>query len=471
MSFISRLEERARQIDSLLCVGLDAHPEDLPESSPENALLFCQELVAQTADVALAFKPNIAYFERFGGPGLEALRTLIESIPEEIPVILDAKRGDVSPTADAYAEAMFQTLGAQAVTINPYFGEDSITPYLENPEHGVFLVIKTSNPGSADIQNIPMISGQPIYQHLASLSRNWNQNNNIGLTVGATDPGAIRRVRTAAPTTWILSPGIDPDGNNLEKVLRAGIRTDGLGMMISISRGISQADNPGEAARNYVEKINLLRSKWSDTAPVKDRHNYYALASALFQHGCIQFGDFTIDNGVYSPIFIDLRILPSLPRLLFQVASAYQPLLESLTFDRLAVIPYTGLPIGTAVSLQGDYSMIYPRKEAQPGELESHIEGIFNPGERAVVIDDMATTGITKFAIIDNLRQQDVEVEDIVVLIDRESGANQKLVNSGYRLHAVFTLSKLCETLREQGHISADQEAEVLKFIQQTKSP
>jgi uridine monophosphate synthetase len=331
-------------------------------------------------------------------------------------------------------------------------------------------VIKTSNPGSADIQNIPMISGQPIYQHLAALSRHWNQNHNIGLTVGATDPGAIRRVRKSAPTTWILSPGIGPTGENLEQALKAGIRPDGLGMIISISRGISRAEDPGEAARNFVEQINLLREKWSVTPPEKDIHNHLALASALFENGSVQFGEFTIDDGATSPIFIDLSILPSLPRLLFQVARVYMPYLESLTFDRLAVIPYTGMPIGTAVSLQGNYSMIYPRKESRPGEPESDIEGIYHPGERAVVIDDMTTTGITKFEIIEKLRQQEVEVEDILVLVDRQSGANQKLVQGGFRLHAVFTLSKLCRMLQEQGHITSEQEAQVLKFIQQTSS-
>ncbi|MFN2146629.1 MAG: orotate phosphoribosyltransferase, partial [Anaerolineales bacterium] len=161
---------------------------------------------------------------------------------------------------------------------------------------------------------------------------------------------------------------------------------------------------------------------------------------------------------------------PSKPRLLFQVASAYLPFLESLTFDRLAVIPYTGLPIGTAVGLQGNYPVIYPRKEPRPGEPQAAIEGIFNPGERAAVIDDMTTTGITKFAIIEHLRQQKVEVEDILVLIDRESGANQKLVNAGYRLHAVFTLTQLCSILKDQSHITQEQADAVAKFIQQTAS-
>ena len=163
-------------------------------------------------------------------------------------------------------------------------------------------------------------------------------------------------------------------------------------------------------------------------------------------------------------------MLASHPTLLFKVASAYYLILESLTFDRMAAIPYTAIPIGTAVSLQGKWPLIYPRKELKEYGTKAKIEGEYQSGERIVVLDDLTTTGISKFEIIETLTLEGLQVEDIVVLIDRESGANEKLVNAGLRLHAVFTLTKLVSILGEQGLITADQEQTVENFIQDSKA-
>jgi uridine monophosphate synthetase len=469
MSFFTNLEKRARQINSLLCIGLDPHVADLPEPTVEAALSFCNKLVQATQDYALAYKPNIAFFEAFGSEGYQALKTLIASIPSEIPVILDAKRGDIASTADAYAHSAFKVLGAHAITLNPYLGYDSITPFIKDPKHGAFLICKTSNPGASDIQDIPLVSGRPVYEHLASLARGWNTQNNIGLVVGATYPSALKRVRKAAPTLWILAPGVGAQGGGLEDTLKAGLRPDGLGVIITISRGISRADDPRQAAGNFVNQINAFRQTWTETPQMVDPYQHQDLAKALFEAGCIKFGDFTLKSGHHSPIYIDLRILASHPQLLFKVATAYNLILESLTFDRLAAIPYTAIPIGTAVSLQGKWPLIYPRKEVKDYGTKAKIEGVYHPGERVAVIDDLTTTGLSKFEIIETLTQENLRIEDIVVLIDRESGANEKLIDAGYRLHAVFTLSKLVYLLEDQGLISADQRMAVEKFIQESK--
>ena len=469
MSFFSDLEKRAQQINSLLCIGLDPHIADLPEPTIEAALTFCKDIVKATEDYALAYKPNIAFFEAFGSEGYQALKTLIASIPSEIPVILDAKRGDIASTADAYAYSAFEVLGAQAITLNPYLGYDSITPFIKDPKNGAFLVCKTSNPSASDIQDIPLVSGKPVYEHLASLARGWNTQNNIGLVVGATYPSALRRVRKAAPTLWILSPGVGVQGGSLEDTLKAGLRPDGLGVMITISRGISRAKDPREAAENFVNQINAFRQMWTETPQKVDPYQHHALAKALFEAGCIKFGDFTLKSGLHSPIYIDLRILASHPQLLFKVATAYSLILESLTFDRLAAIPYTAIPIGTAVSLQGKWPLIYPRKEVKDYGTKAKIEGVYHPGERVAVIDDLTTTGLSKFEIIETLTHENLMIEDIIVLIDRESGANEKLIEAGYRLHAVFTLSKLVNLLEEQGMITAEQSQAVKNFIQESK--
>ncbi|GAB4401734.1 MAG: orotidine-5'-phosphate decarboxylase [Anaerolineales bacterium] len=267
-SFFTFLEKRADDCSSLLCVGLDPHIADLPEASADAALRFCLTLVRQTAPYAAAFKPNAAFFEVFGAEGWRALRQVIEAIGEEsarmgsqIPVILDAKRGDIASTAAAYAQSAFETLGAQAITLSPYLGQDSIAPFVQNPEKGVFLLCKTSNPGAGDLQDLTVVSpqsfadSQPLYLHVARLAQRWNTRNNIGLVVGATQPAALSLVRAAAPDLWILAPGVGAQGGDLQIALKAGLRADGKGLLLPVSRAISRAKNPALAAAELRDSI------------------------------------------------------------------------------------------------------------------------------------------------------------------------------------------------------------------------
>jgi len=279
-SFFSFLEKRVDDCSSLLCVGLDPHVSDLTEPTAAGARTFCLNLVKQTAPYAAAFKPNAAFFEQFGAEGWTVLKQVIDAIAEEsarrgslIPVILDAKRGDISSTAEAYAKSAFETLGAHCITLSPYLGKDSIEPFIQNSEKGVFLLCKTSNSGAGDLQDIPVASGQwsvgsqgtatehqPLYIHVARLAETWNIKNNIGLVVGATQPEALTRVRTTVPKMWFLAPGVGAQGGDLESALKAGLRTDGKGMLLPVSRGISRAKNPGLAAAEFRDTIlNIKR--------------------------------------------------------------------------------------------------------------------------------------------------------------------------------------------------------------------
>ena len=266
-TFFSFLEKRVDDCSSLLCVGLDPHVSDLASPTAASARDFCLNLVRATAPYAAAFKPNAAFFEVFGADGWTALKQVIEAINEEsqrlgsmIPVILDAKRGDIASTAEAYAKSAFEMLGAHCITLSPYLGKDSIEPFLSYPEKGVFLLCKTSNSGSGDLQDITLADGDLLYEHVAKLAQIWNTKNNIGLVVGATHVDALKRVRAAAPDLWFLAPGVGAQGGELESVLKSGLRKDGKGLLIPISRSISRAKKPGVAAAEIRDQIvNIKR--------------------------------------------------------------------------------------------------------------------------------------------------------------------------------------------------------------------
>jgi uridine monophosphate synthetase len=288
-SFFSFLEKRIDDCSSLICVGLDPHIPDLVgvdgrPPSAASALDFCLNLVKQTARYAAAFKPNAAFFEVFGAEGWTALKQVIEAINEEsnrfgsmIPVILDAKRGDIASTAEAYAKSAFENLGVDCITLNPYLGKDSIEPFIQNPEKGVFLLCKTSNPGAGDLQDLTIDGGQwtmdnssrsmvdgpwsmPLYEYVAYLAQSWNSRNNIGLVVGATHPQIMSNIRASVPDMWFLAPGIGAQGGELELALKAGLRKDGKGILINVSRSIARAERPGIAAAELRDSILEIRA-------------------------------------------------------------------------------------------------------------------------------------------------------------------------------------------------------------------
>jgi uridine monophosphate synthetase len=404
---------------------------------------------------------------------------VIAAVPPGIPVILDAKRGDIASTAEAYARAAFETLGAHALTASPYLGRDSLEPLLRDPARGVFMLCKTSNPGSADLQDLELASPEArrLYEHVARLAAEWNTNGNLGLVVGATHPAALERARALAPDLWILAPGVGAQGGDLRAALRAGLRADGLGLLLPVSRAISRASAPAAAARALVEQINAVRSELkldASSLPFSpgekgsgDEGFQSALADGLLAAGCVRFGQFTLKSGLVSPIYIDLRRLISHPALLAQVAAAYRPLLAGLPCDRLAALPYAALPITTAISLQDGHPFIYPRKEAKDYGTRVEIEGEFRAGETAVVIDDLITTGESKFEAIQKLTAAGLIVHDVVVLVDRQSGAARALAEAGLRLHAVFTLSALLDYWERAGSVPADQIAAARVFLDQ----
>jgi orotidine 5'-phosphate decarboxylase subfamily 2 len=276
-TFFSFLDKRVDDCSSLLCVGLDPHPSDLPAPTAGAARDFCLRLIEATAPYAAAFKPNAAFFEIYGSEGWTVLKEVIAAVQVQserlgsmIPVILDAKRGDIASSAEGYARSAFETLGAHAITLSPYLGRDSIDPFLAYKEKGVFLLCKTSNTGAGDIQDLELATTEVsspaplrLYEYIALLAQSWNTGNNLGLVVGATQPESLARVRAVAPRLWLLAPGVGTQGGDLGTALRAGLRNDNKGMLLPISRAISRAENPARAAAELRDEIINIQYQMS----------------------------------------------------------------------------------------------------------------------------------------------------------------------------------------------------------------
>ena len=248
--------------DSRVCVGLDPDLGSLPtgfDRTPDDVLRFVTAIIEATAQFAAAFKPNSAFYEVLGPPGMEVLQAVIAAVPRGIPVILDAKRGDLGNTAERYASACFDVLGAAAVTVSPYLGRDSLEPFLRRADRGVFVLCRTSNPGADDLQEM-IVEGRPLYLEVARKCREWNVNGNVGLVVGATRPADLAAVRRESPGLPLLVPGVGAQGGDLEAATTAAAGESGLDpFVINASRAITGAGRDGHFQHAAAEAADSLR--------------------------------------------------------------------------------------------------------------------------------------------------------------------------------------------------------------------
>lgn len=268
MTFLDMLRDASAQNNSMLCVGLDPEPTRFPAALKGDARKiydFCAAIVDATADLACSFKPQIAYFAAHGAEDqLERLMQHMRANAPHVPVILDAKRGDIGSTAEQYAKEAFERYGADAVTLSPFMGFDSIAPYLAYHGKGAFLLCRTSNPGGDDlqIQRLSSVEGEPLlYEHVACLAQGpWNRNGQLGLVVGATYPQEIERVRGIAPTLPLLIPGVGAQGGDAVATVRAGLREGGP-IIVNSSRSIlyaSGGEDFASAARTEAERTRAV---------------------------------------------------------------------------------------------------------------------------------------------------------------------------------------------------------------------
>jgi orotidine-5'-phosphate decarboxylase len=251
-TFAERLAQAQQSSGSLVCVGLDPDPAKLPKDLAENAsplYAFSRRVIDATCGLAAAYKPQIAFYSALGAE--EELASSIRYIRERAPnalVILDAKRGDIGNTAEAYVREAFDRYGADAVTVNPYMGADSVQPFLTRPDRGALLLCRTSNPGAKDFQDLSF-DGLPLYRHVARhAAQHWNRHGNLMLVVGATVPHEMAELRAAHPDLPFLVPGIGAQGGDLKATLAAGLDAQGFGLLISASRSIIYAGGGTEAA-------------------------------------------------------------------------------------------------------------------------------------------------------------------------------------------------------------------------------
>jgi len=462
MNFWHKYEDAIAKTDSLLYGNLDPDLEGLETEDLEQDL---QQKIAQTQDLVCAYTLNLGAYQILGAAGIMLLQSIRRSIPDSIPIILDAQYSDLE-TSTGFARLVFETWQMDGCTVLPYAGVDQVAPFLMYSDRLVFVLCYTGNPSGSVLQDYPH-SDTPLYLHLVEAAQSWGTPDQVALSLGEVMPDVLAQVRLAAPERLILLTNYDALSPELTEILDAGLSANGDGLLLPIPPELFAEENPREAIANLRDRINQERKQklegrptcelWVPDVCFLDSTPYRDLILQLYDIGCITFGDHVQASGQVLPYYIDLRKIISLPQIFHQIVSAYADILNTLEFDRIAGIPYGALPTATGLALRLEHPMIYPRKEVKNYGAKRLVEGHFEPGEKVVVIEDILITGRSAMEGATKLKSVGLEVEDIVVFIDHERGVKEKLKEQGYCGHSVLTLSEIAQTLKEGGRITGDQ--------------
>ena len=470
MNFFDKLNAAIAENNSLLFLGLDPNPEMMPHSRIEADIIselrdWLQLLIAQTSHLVCAYKPTLGFYQALGVQGMELLQQTLQAIPAHIPIILDAKHSDLN-TSTIFARTVFADWQVDAITLSPYLGQDCVAPFLVYPGKGVFVLCCTSNPGAIAVQQYPSAES-PLYLQIVKEAKNWGTPEQLGLEVGTISTDVLSHIRAIAPERILLARSIWAEGGNLNQLLAAGLNADGNGLLIPVPQDILSSDNPSTQIESLRQEINQTRERvtslgsrcsvWLPDVCLLNQHPYLDLILQLFDIECITFGNFMQASGAVFPYYIDLRKIISNPQVFEQILSAYANVLQDLSFDRIAGIPYGSLPTATGLALRLNYPMIYPRKEVKAHGSRRLIEGNFSAGETVVVVDDILISGKSAMEGAEKLKSAGLNVNDIVVFIDHEQGVKDRLKANGYQAHAVLTISDITETLYEAGRINQEQ--------------
>ena len=505
MGFFIQLTDAIAERQSLLVTGLDPNPEMLQSwahrrgmggrSFLSQARHWIKAVIEATADHVCAYKPSLGFYQSLGPVGLELLREVRELVPLDIPLIVDAKHGDLN-SSSALASYLFRDLGADAVTLSPLAGQDIAAPFLLYPDKAVVVTCHSSNPAARILQHHPSES-DPLYIRIVQECQRWGTPDQLLLEVGTSDPAVLARVRQEAPERVLILRSLWGEEDRLDALLEAGLSPTADGLLLPLPQNLLVEDDMAERAERLKRRIGERRDRWLErrpregeacslwlpeprkaTQPTADPAGVAGLGVAkaepgamdqlildLFDIGCLLFGEYVQASGAVFNYYIDLRQIISDPNLFHRVLHAYGTLLENLQFDRIAGIPYGALPTATGLSLQLHKPLIYPRKEVKAHGARRLIEGDFVEGDRVVVVDDILITGGSVLEGIGKLESSGLVVENVVVFIDHggaaDRSARQRLDQPGNRCHAVLDIHRITTVLHRAGRLSDAQAAEL----------
>jgi uridine monophosphate synthetase len=498
MGFFTALTEAMTSRSSLLVTGLDPNPEMLRSWATSQGLggssllsqarSWCKSVIEATADHVCAYKPSLGFYQAMGSAGVELMVEVRELLPHDLPLIIDIKHGDLN-SSSAIASYLFQTLQADAVTLNPIAGQDIAAPFLLYPGKGVVINCHSSNPAAKVLQHYPN-EDEPFYLQVVRESQRWGTVDQLLLEVGTSDPEILKRVRQAAPERFVMLRSLWGEEGNLQRLLESGLNQAGDGLLLPLPQSLLNESDINRQTAALKTRINKIREEhlntqleilsqqpteecriWPHTNRTNAAEQYIIendlreLVIDLFDIKCLLFGEFEQSSGAIFNYYVDLRQIISDPALFHRVLDCYAQVLRTLKFDRIAGIPYGSLPTATGLSLQLHKPLIYPRKEVKAHGTRRLVEGEFNEGETVAVVDDILITGGSVLEGIAKLESSGLNVNDVVVFLDhgglQDTRAKERLNAKGLNIQAVLSLETISDVLEEAERISADQAKEL----------